>query len=125
MNPFKKVYVKCPTCGVGGIREDSEECPECGFPFHRVRYWCWICIKWITKYEYLVWARRGQVWRRINEIKWVILDGKAVPICPFCKNPLTKQPKGLIFKSWIKYALIVICIFFVLRIVAKIVELAS
>jgi hypothetical protein len=37
-------------------------------------------------------------------------------------NPLTKQLRGLILKSWMKYALMSLFIFFPLRIFARIME---
>lgn len=82
-------------------------------------YWCWICFRYVRRYDYFL--LEGHLWRRSNEIKWVTLDGEAVPVCPFCKNPLKKQPRELILKRWIKYALMGAGIYVLLRLAAKIV----
>jgi uncharacterized paraquat-inducible protein A len=62
------------------------------------------------------------LFQRRSEIKWVTLDGKATPFCPYCQTNLIHQPRTHIAKSWMKYALTVLFLFVLLRIVAMIVE---
>lgn len=40
----------------------------------------------------IFWDGSRALFRRSSEAKWVDLYGKMVPIFPYCKNPLTKQP---------------------------------
>ena len=95
--------------------------------YEEPKFWCWICSRWVREYDYLLWSRGGRsaVARRHSEIKWVTIRGVEVPICPFCGNLLKNQSRRLILKSWMKYGLIGILIFFILWILAKIVELVS
>ncbi len=93
--------------------------------YEEPKFWCWICFRWVREYDYLLWSRGRRVARRHNEIKWVTIRGVEVPICPYCGNLLKNQSRRLILKSWMKYGLIGILIFFILWILAKIVELAK
>ena len=136
------VVVRCPNCGVD-VDEGSTDCPVCGTSLLRDRYWCWSCLRGIGKDEPIgrirsplmraphhYWWTRPQHWwtqhlmlfQRRSEIKWVIFDGKATPFCPHCHTNLIHQPRALIAKSWMRYALTVLCIFVLLRIVAQLVE---
>jgi hypothetical protein len=111
------------------------------YSYWEPEFWCWICFRVVREFDpiqahpYLSWSRstrgalarstRNAPARRRNEIKWVTIHGEEVPICPYCGNLLKNQSRRLIIKSWMKYGLIGILIFFIIWILAKIIELAS